>query len=245
MLMVLVCSAPCYAQSAVRDTATHRMVLISASYAHQLPGGDLADRYGHNSNVGLSIQRRTVHELLFGVEGSFLFGNKVTEPGVISNVLNGAGQVVDQEGVMADVFLLQRGWTAFATVGKVMHWLGPNTRSGVVLKVGGGYMRHKVRVQTQQNIVPQLEDDMLKGYDRLTAGPAVMGYIGYQYLGTRRRVNFHIGLEIMAGITQPLRAFNFDTETYNITDRLDLLSGIRLGWILPIDRSDDDRFHYY
>jgi hypothetical protein len=221
------------------------MVLISAGYAHQFPGGDLADRYGHNSNIGLSIHRRTGREILLGVEGSFLFGNKVRELGIISNVLNGAGQVVDQDGVMADVFLLQRGWTAFATVGRVLHWVGPNPRSGIVVKAGGGYMRHKVRVQTQQNIVPQLENDLLKGYDRLTAGPAALGYIGYQYLGTRRRVNFHVGLEFMAGFTQPLRAFNFDTETFNIRDRLDLLTGIRVGWILPIDRSDDQRFHYY
>jgi hypothetical protein len=221
------------------------MVQISISYAYQVPGGDLADRFGHNSNGGFSVQRRTSTNWLFGLEGGFLFGNEVVEPGIISNVINRAGQVVDQEGVMADVFLFQRGWTAFATAGKLFNWMGPNLRSGVVLKLGGGYMRHKVRVQTQQNIVPQLEDEYLEGYDRLSAGPAAMSYVGYQHLSTNRRINFSVGLEFTAGFTQPLRAFNFDTETFNSGGRIDLLTGLRVAWILPIDKSDDERFHYY
>ncbi|MBK7483469.1 MAG: hypothetical protein IPI72_12195 [Flavobacteriales bacterium] len=33
----------------------------------------------------------------------------------------------------------------------------------------------------------------------------------------------------MAGFTQALRAYNFDTEQYNTPNRLDLLSGVRAG----------------
>lgn len=242
-LSALLGMADCHAQGSIRDT-TLSMTIVSASYAYQLPGGDLADRFGANSNIGIGALYKSRRNFLLGAEGSFLFGNKVVEPGILRNVINSSGQVVDQDGEMADVFLYQRGWTAFGVVGKLFPLLGPNPNSGLVLKLGGGYMRHKVRVQTQQNVVPQLEGDYLEGYDRLSAGPAAMGYVGYQYLGDRGRVNFHVGLELMAGFTQALRAFNFDTEQYNTADRLDLLSGLRVGWSLPIYRRMDDRYRY-
>lgn len=234
---------PCYAQGTIRDT-TLSMVVISAGYAHQVPGGDLADRFGLNSNIGLSAARKTRSNYLLGVEGSFIFGNKVVEPGILNNVINSAGQIIDQDGQMADVFLFERGWTAFATVGRIFPILGPNPNSGLMVKLGGGYMRHKVRVQTQKNVVPQLEDEYLDGYDRLSAGPAALAFIGYQHFGNRRRVNFFVGVELMAGFTHALRLYNFDTEQYNTPERTDLLTGLRVGWSLPIYRRLDDRFRY-
>ena len=220
------------------------MVLISANYAQQWPGGDLADRFGTNSNIGVGAARKTRGNFLFGLEGSFIFGNRIVEPGILRNVINSAGQIVDADGQMADVFLYERGWTAFATVGKIFPVIGPNPNSGLMLKVGGGYMRHKVRVQTQKNVVPQLEDEYLEGYDRLCGGPAGLLFIGYQHLGNKRHVNFHVGIELMAGFTQALHPYNFDTEEYNTPDRVDLLTGLRVGWSLPIYRRMDDRFRY-
>ena len=234
---------PSFAQGHIRDT-TVAMVIISPSYAHQLPGGDLATRFGHNSNVGFGAMRKTGNNFLFGLEGSFIFGNNVEEPGILRNVINSAGQVVDQDGAMADVFLYERGWTAFATVGKVFPVFGPNPNSGLMVKLGGGYMRHKVRVQTQQNVVPQLEDEYLEGYDRLCAGPAALAFVGYQHFGNKRRLNFFAGVELMAGFTQALHPYNFDTEQYNTPNRTDLLTGLRVGWSFPIYRRVDDRFRY-
>ncbi|HRH38037.1 MAG TPA: hypothetical protein PK760_06815, partial [Flavobacteriales bacterium] len=180
----------------------------------------------------------------FGVEGSFIFGNKVIEPNILGNVINSAGQIVDQDGVMADVFLYERGWTAIGVVGKLFPIIGPNPNSGIVLKVGAGYMRHKVRVQAQSNVVPQIKGDYLDGYDRLCAGPAALGYVGYQHFGNRRLLNFHFGIELLAGYTQALHTYNFDTEQYNKTNRFDLLTGLRVGWSLPIYRRFDERFRY-
>ncbi len=247
LIALLIALLPGFAEAqrstSIRDT-TIALVAVQASYAHQWPGGDLATRFGANSNIGLGAYRKFRSNWLMGAEGSFLFGNKVVEPGILRNVINSAGQIIDQDGVMADVFLFERGWTAFGFVGKLLPVVGPNPNSGIVLKLGGGFMRHKVRVQTQQNVVPQLEDEYLEGYDRLCAGPAAMGYVGYHHLGNRRLVNFHFGLEVMMGFTESLRAYNFDTEQYNTPKRTDVLTGIRVGWSLPIYRRDDDRFHY-
>lgn len=232
-----------FAQGNIRDT-TLAMVLVQVSYAYQVPGGDMALRFGDNSNIGLGAQRKFRSNHSLGIEGSFIFGNRVIEPNMLRNVINSAGQVIDQDGVMADVFLYQRGWALFGTAGTLLPLIGPNPNSGLSLKVGAGYMRHKVRVQTQQNVVPQLEGDYLHGYDRLCAGPAALAYIGYQHLSSRGRVNFHVGVELMAGFTTALHPYNFDTESYNKAQRVDLLSGLRVGWTLPIYRKMDERFRY-
>ncbi|MEZ4791414.1 MAG: hypothetical protein R2811_15565 [Flavobacteriales bacterium] len=240
----LCCAAPLVHGQTIADT-TMALTVVQASYAQQLPGGDLAERFGSNNNVGLATWRKLRNNITLGAEGSFIFGNQVREPGILGNVLNSAGQILDEDGVMADVFLFQRGWSAFATVGRIFPLFGPNPNSGLHLKLGGGYLRHKVRVQTQENVVPQLEDEYLKGYDRLTAGPAGLLYLGYQHFANKGRVNFHIGLELIAGKTTSLRAYNFDTEQFNKAHRFDLLSGLRLGWTLPIYKKKDTGFHYY
>ncbi|MCB0767830.1 MAG: hypothetical protein KDB95_11540 [Flavobacteriales bacterium] len=240
----LCCSAPIVHGQTIADT-TMALTVVQGSYAQQLPGGDLADRFGTNNNVGLAAWRKLGNNITLGAEGSFIFGNQVREPGILRNVLNSAGQVMDQEGVIADVFLFQRGWSAFATVGRIFPLFGPNPNSGLHVKLGGGYLRHKVRIQTQENVVPQLEDEYLEGYDRLCAGPAGLLYLGYQHFANKGRVNFHVGLELIAGSTSSLRAFNFDTEQANKEDRLDLLSGLRVGWTLPIYKKKDTGFHFY
>ncbi|MFN3874343.1 MAG: hypothetical protein ACK4L7_00325 [Flavobacteriales bacterium] len=220
------------------------LVSVNVGYAHQWPGGDLAQRFGHNSNLGIGAWRKGASQWILGAEGGFVFGNRVREPGILRNVINSAGQIVDQDGVMADVFLYERGWMAFAVAGRLLPAAGPNPNSGLVVKAGAGYMRHKIRVQSQKNVVPQIEGDYLRGYDRLTAGPAALAYLGYQHFGNRRLINFHIGAELAVGFTEPLRAFNFDTERYNAGGRLDLLFGARAGVSLPIYRRPDDQFRY-
>lgn len=244
MMATLLLASVTSAAQTIRDT-TVALVAVQASYAQQLPGGDLVERFGSNNNIGLAAWRKFSNNITLGAEGGFIFGNQVRDPGILHNVINSAGQIVDQDGEMADVFLFERGWSAFATAGRIFPLFGPNPNSGLHVKLGAGYLRHKVRVQTQKNVVPQLEDEYLEGYDRLTAGPAGLAYVGYQHFSDRGRINFHIGLELIAGFTQSMRTFNFDTEQYNKARRLDLLSGLRLGWTLPIYKKKDTGFHYY
>jgi len=235
---------PVLAQVGIRDT-TIRLTVVTASYSYQLPGGDMALRFGPNSNIGLGVLYKTRGNYLLGLEGSFLFGNQVAEPGLLRNMITREGQIVDKDGVMADVLLFERGYTVMAVGGKIIPVVGPNPNSGILLKLGAGYMRHKIRIQTQQNEVPQVEGDYLEGYDRLCAGPATMLFMGYQHFGNRGRINFQVGFEMLLGFTEPLRAYNFDTGRADSGTRFDSLTGLRAGWSLPIYKKPDDRFHYY
>jgi hypothetical protein len=244
LALLFLAGAGSYAQGDIRDT-TIALTAVTASYSYQIPGGDMALRFGPNSNIGINAFRKNKRNYFFGAEGSFLFGSDIRESGLLRNVVNSQGQIVDNSGIMADVLVYERGWTAMGIVGKIMPVVGPNPNSGIMLKLGVGYMRHKIRIQTQKNEVAPVEGDYLEGYDRLAAGPMGSLLIGYQHFGNRRLINFIIGFEVITAFTQPLRAYNFDTQRAETGTRLDALMGLRAGWSLPIYKRSDDRYHYY
>jgi hypothetical protein len=159
-------------------------------------------------------------------------------------VENSDGVILDQDGQPASVLKYERGYCLFAWAGRLMPIVGPNPNSGLLLKVGGGYMRHKIRIETQENVVPQLEGDYLTGYDRLSGGPAAMFFFGYQHIGNRRLINFMFGFEMVLGFTEPLREYNFDTHRHESGTRYDGLNGFRFGWTLPIYRRSAKGYYF-
>ncbi|MCB0794549.1 MAG: hypothetical protein KDB88_07405 [Flavobacteriales bacterium] len=237
-------AVPSYGQQSVRDTSIF-MVPVTLSYAYQLPGGNMADRFGANNSLGLSAFAKLPNNFFLGGEGAFIFGNQVIEPGLGDGLQNSYGQILDQEGQPATVLVFQRGYSLLASVGKIMPIVGPNPNSGLMLKLSGGYLRHKIRIETQNNEVPQLQDDYLEGYDRLTGGPAAQLEIGYLHIGNNRFANFFVALHSLFGFTSSLRAVNFDTGQADQEDRLDMLTGLRAGWTLPIYRRKADSFYIY
>lgn len=240
LLAALHAWAPCRAQHGIRDTSLV-VVPITLSYAYQVPQGDMAIRFGANSSMGLAAGVKFRSNYYIGAEGSFIFGNKVKDDDMLNQLIMDNGVIVDQDGQPAGVLLFQRGWSAMLTVGRLMPVFGPNPNSGLFLKLGGGYLRHKVRIETQNNVVPALEGEYQKGYDRLTAGPAGLFFMGYQHLGNRRLVNFLVGFEVVIGSTEGLRPYNFDTGRSDEGRRFDGLHGLRFGWTLPLYRAVDDR----
>lgn len=244
LLFTAFATSPSYGQGGLRDT-TILVVPITISYAYQLPGGDLALRFGANSNIGLSAGVKFSNNYYLGLEGSFIFGSIVNENNMLKEMITSNGVIVDQDGQPATVVLYERGYTVMATAGKVIPVVGPNPNSGIFLKLGGGYVRHKIRIETQNNVVPAIEDEYLKGYDRLCAGPMAMLFVGYQHISNNRFVNFMVGWEMNLGFTSTLRPYNFDTGRSDDGSRVDGLNGFRFGWTLPLFHKGDDRILYH
>lgn len=204
------------------------------SYAFQVPMADMADRFGVNSNLGMAVNFKTPKKIVFGLEGSFFFGNKIKDSTVLSTLKNEAGEIIDQNGEFATVLVFERGFTVTGIGGYLIPIWGPNPNSGILLKAGVGFMHHKIRIEANRNPVPQLQGDYLKGYDRLTNGITLQQFIGYQYLSNKRLINFYFGFEFFEGLLFNRRSFNYDLMKREEGLRLDMLSGLRVGWILPI-----------
>jgi hypothetical protein len=241
--LALLLQAPSYAQGGLRDTSL-MMVPLTFSYAYQLPNGDMAERFGWNNNLGFSAAVKFASNYQIGLEAGFIFGNQVIDRSMLHEITTSNGVIVNQDGDPASILLFERGYTIMAVAGKLIPVAGPNPNSGILLKFGAGYMRHKVLIQSQNDVVPALEGEYLKGYDRLCAGPMTMLYAGYQNLSNNRYFNFSIGFEIDLGFTESLRPYDFDRGKASTDTRFDGLNGLRFGWILPIYHARDDRQYY-
>ncbi len=226
------------------DSATPG-VIIQMSYAAQLPGGNLAQRFGFNSNIGLSAYYKFKNNWLIGASGGFIFGNNIKELGLFDSIATPDGNLIANDGNYAQVKYFERGWDAQVSVGKIFPFSKKNLNSGFIATFSAGYLRHHINIQTPQDWTPQASGDYLQGYDRLTAGPCITEFLGYIYLSKKMTINFFAGLEFTQAFTKSLR-FDYDLMSQNNNLRYDLLNGIRVGWILPImKRSAAGQFYYY
>jgi hypothetical protein len=210
------------------------VLLLNFSYGLQYPGGDMADRFGKNFITGVGVDYYTKTNWILGVQGDFLFGKEV-KTDVLAHLRGESGFVYSDDAGIADIKLRERGLMLNAHIGKVFPLSGANTRSGIKLQLGGGFLGHKIRIQDEPNVyVSAVSGDNKKGYDRLANGPVLTEYIGYQFIANNRLINFSIGAEFAQGFTKGRRSFNFDTRSPGLEDRMDLLYGLRLTWTLPL-----------
>ncbi|HNL28877.1 MAG TPA: hypothetical protein PKL94_02795 [Saprospiraceae bacterium] len=215
---------------------------IALSYGYQLPLADMKDIYGNNFNVGLSFEDQLKNNYLFGLEGQFLFGKNV-KPDVLINLKDDQGIIYGNDKTYGSVVLRERGWYIQAYAGKIIPLNNP--RSGVKLKLGAGYFQHKIRLQDDLNTINQIKAEYRKGYDRLTFGLGLSPYVGYQYISNDKRINYNIGIESIIGLTEGRRDYQFDTMSTFRSKRLDVVIGIKAGWILPFFTDVPAESYYY
>ncbi|HMN05932.1 MAG TPA: hypothetical protein PKD45_09405 [Flavobacteriales bacterium] len=231
------------AQHGIKDTSI-TVVPLTISYAYQIPGGDLAQRFGNNSNLGLSGSVKFKSNYSLGLEGSYLFGNKIVDRSMLKEMVTSNGVVVNQDGEAASILLFERGYTVSVFAGKLIPVVGPNPNSGILLKLGTGWIWHKLLIQHQNDVLPALEGDYLKGYDGLSTGPMGTFFAGYQHLGNNRLINFMVGFEMHVAFTHSLRPWDFAKGRADDGSRVDGLNGLRFGWTFPIYKRRDHREFY-
>ncbi len=225
---LLLVSGSVMAQKNMKERAEN-MPMISFSYGFYNSAGDLAKRFGANSNVALQFQYKTKSNFVFGAEGAFIFGKNVRENTILDHIASAEGEVFDKESQVSSIIFFERGYTISGTIGKIFPVIGPNPNCGILVKLGGGFIQHKIRNEHQNNRIPQLEGDYAKGYDRLTNGFMVSQFLGYMHMSNSKLANFYIGFESIEGFTKNRRELNFDTKMKDDTKRLDIMYGLKLG----------------
>lgn len=218
--------------------------MFQASYAYQWPGADMATRFSSNSNVGASITVKTKKGWYYGIKGNFIWGANVTEPGILSNIATQDGSVIDNDGRLTDVYLGQRGSSFFLVGGKLFDFAAANKNSGILAYVGFGMLQHKISIKFQDNIA-SLTDEHKKGYDRFSIGYANNLFLGYLFLSKNRLANFFGGIDYTIGWTKSLRKYNYDTQEIDDQMHTNTLFGIRVGWIIRLNRRKSSEFYYY
>ena len=246
ILVFLLFSFACsFGQFSVKDSS-FLIPMISVHYSGHIPGGDMADRFGNSSMVGGSLALKTKKNWIFSLDGNFLFGNQIkNESFYFHSIKNSQGYVIDGNGMAAEIYLYERGFNFSAHFGKQFKFLNPNPNSGPFVELGFGFLQHKVRIENPYFVAPQVIGDYKPYYDRLSSGLSFTQLIGYRFLSDSRLLNFYLAFEFNQAFTQGRRTYNLDDMKSGAENRIDLLSGIRIGWIMPLYPKAPKEFYYY
>jgi hypothetical protein len=245
LLTLLLAGLTSFTQVNVKDS-TIFTPLIYATYSFQWPGGDLGERFGGSSSIGGGFMIKTRSNWILDVEGNFMFGQSVHGTDTMLKVISTPeGQIIDANGMWADIVFYERGYNILGRFGKVIPVLSPNPNSGIMLMAGGGYMQTKIRVHNPGNTAPQLLGDYKKGYDALNAGFVACASVGYLYLGNTRLLNFYVGFEFMQAWTKGKRERNFDTGMPDLGSYNSQFYGIRVNWCIPLYSRVPKEFYLY
>jgi hypothetical protein len=226
-----------FAQRNVRDSSI-ATPLIGVHYGGNFTAGDFAERYGYMNHVGISAGYKTTSNWYMSFDGNFMFGNQTRIAGLFDHLVDEYGNITDINGDIAVVLVFPRGVNTNLTFGKLFPVLSPNSNSGILFHVGAGYLLHRLRVETNDQVVPTLELDYKKGYDRLTTGVNFHQFLGYSFLANAGALNFYGGFYIQEGLTKNRRTIFFDQPNVPVSTktRLDIQYGFRVGWYIPFYR---------
>ena len=245
ILIVVLCFGVLHGQRNVKDSAI-ATPWIGVHYGGNFPSGDLNDRYGYLNHIGVMAGYKTAKQLYVGLDANFMFGNNVKMTGLFDHLVDSQGNITDINGDIAIVLVMPRGFNTNLSIGGLWPVWGSNKNSGIFVHGGAGFLLHHMRIETQNQVIPQLELDYKKGYDRLTTGINIHQFIGYSFMADGGFYNFYGGLYAQQGFTKNRRTIFFNQPTTPVsTDlRLDLQVGFRLGWFIPIYKRKPKDFYY-
>jgi hypothetical protein len=245
LIFILISGVSSFAQVNASDSAVAAFIPY-ASYAFQIPGGDVADRYGVNSTLGAGFFYKSKKNLLLSFDFNYIFGDQVKNADTILwMVETDDGYIIDGNGTYTNYALYERGYSINFRVGKIINALSPNPNSGILLMGGVGYLLHRMRIDNQNNTAPQISGDYAKGYDRLTGGINLNQFIGYYYMGKSKVLNFYGGFEFYQAFTKSRRDYIFDRMSKDNNNYIDLFFGFKVGWMIPIYKRAPDSYYYY
>lgn len=215
------------------------------SYGVDLPGGEMYNKYSFNFRFGISPTYYFYNSnISLGVSADYIFGNKVKNISY-SNLLTSDDEIINTSLLLSSLETTERGLLFGVIFSKIFPFDKQNIRTGLRIDIGPYYLAHWIHFKDALGEIPQLEGDYKKGYDQLTGGPALKEFIGYQYLNQKKRISFIAGFEFYQAYTKNLRLYNFSTATENNKRNFDFLSGIKVGWILPLYKIKNPEEIYY
>ncbi len=234
-----------FSTSSIAQDSTQAFGYVKFQYARFLPSADFEKRFNNANSVGGEFGYKTFNNWHFSISGAYLFSRDVKVNDLLSDVINEAGDVIDSDGELVKITYELRGQSYFAKVGRVFNILSPNPNSGILVNFGLGYFQHKIKIDYRDGEVFQLSEERLKGYDRFSNGFAIQQFIGYQYFGKSNLLNFYAGFEFIQAFTKNRREYNYDTRSYDKGVKRDLLSGLRVGWVIPFRKRRAEEYYYY
>ncbi len=244
-ITALIISTPRQVAAQMNMDSAMALPFVKLNFGIYTPANDFAERFGTTNAVGGEIGYKTATNWQFGLKIEGNFGSKIKEPSILQSLTNDRGDVVTVDGVITGIIQEQRGFNFHFYGGKLFNFNGKNKNSGLLITAGVGFLQHRVNLDYRDGEVLQLTKEMEKGYDRLSNGISFNQFIGYQYFGKTRLINFFVGIEGIQAITQNKRGYNYDLQQEDNETRTDALYGVKFGWVIPFYKRATKEFYYY
>lgn len=209
-----------------------------------IPAADMAKRFGTSYMAGGSVFYKFRSNWLVGSKVDFIFGDKIREDSFLYNALDKYGAFIGQDGRRVGVNIYERGYLIGVQGGRIFNTSKHNSDDGVLVMTTVGFMQHKIFVRDREKTISQIKGDYIKGYDRLTNGWFIEQYAGYTHFSKNGLINFHVGMDIIAGFTAGRRDYLYDVMRPGTDSRLDILYGIKAGWFIPIFKRKSEEFFF-
>ena len=214
-------------------------------YSYQVPSGQLSDKFGNNSFVGLNLINKKESNFFYGLKAGYIFGGNIQDSTIFDNISTENGFVIDGNGTYANIILLQEGFSSHFYGGYAVHFNDKNP-TGIYFSTGLGFLQHRIRIDTKNQYIPQLNNDYKKGYDQLTNGLSTNFTIDYIYYQKRKQLKIFTGVDYSLAFTKERRAYYFpDVISTNQNIKTDHIFGVHIGIIIPINRKNEEEFHYF
>ena len=151
---------------------------------------------------------------------------------IFDSIATTNGNLIANDGNYPGVSYFEKGFDIQLTIGKLFP-VSKNINSGILFTLSAGYMQYHLDIESNQRLDSPNNSELFKGYEHLTAGVCATEFIGYQYISKKSFLAFFGGFEFTEALAKSLQ-YDFESETKNPNYKYNMLSGIRVGWILPI-----------
>lgn len=209
---------------------------VGIHYGLNWTGGDLADKYGLTNAIGGNAGYKTKKNWVYAFEGNFFFGKDIRIEGLLQNLMDDHGHIMNSSGGPAKISFFNRGFNINFAVSKIFPVWSPNPNSGIMIQIGAGFRWSRLRIESNDDEIPQLFDEYKKGYDRLAMGTNTSEFIGYNFMANRGIYNFYAGAFLQQTFMKNQRDIYFDHPTEEVSKDLLIghMFGFRVGWLIPI-----------
>ena len=246
LAVLLFTSHIAHAQKSISDSSIF-IPSLSFNYTFQTPlSGIMSDTYGYNHAVGGDLNFKLKNNFNIGIGFQYLFSDNVNNgDDYFKAIKNEDGYIIDGNGQFAEVFMYERGYNIQLLAAYQFDVLSPNPNSGPYIQLGVGFMEYHTRIENTDRTANHVIDDYSKMYDRLRNGFSATQALGYKYLGNRNLANFFIALELTEAWTNNRRNYNADLDASQMGKSMDLLIGVKVGWIIPFYGRAPKDYYYY
>ena len=218
---------------------------FSINYNYQIPVGDLSERFGTSSSVGILYFFQQENNIFYSLEYEYIFGKNIKEDNILSNIETSSNSIISSDGYYANINLMQRGFASHLLMGYAIHF-NDNNLSGIYLSSGLGYLQHKIFVETKNQDIPQLNENYKIGYDKQRSGVSAKIITEYKYYSKKGRLQFTSGISYILASTKNDRMYFFNDREFSSDKKYkDNILSFHFGMIVPINRSNKEKFHYY